>query len=113
MRLIGVLLGFLWLAAGSGLANIVQATGLSTNADGQVTAHYFPGDPILPFDLFVDILNADGSSRCQPIDPCFPINSSGTSLKSRQFDSGQFQVLFQAMMNGSPLIVDGAGLNQK
>jgi hypothetical protein len=34
-------------------------------------------------------------------------------LTSRQFACGQFQVSFEAMMNGSSIVVDGAGLNQE
>jgi hypothetical protein len=54
-----------------------------------------------------------GPSTSSAGDPYFPINSAGSSLTSRQFASGQFQVSFEAMMNGSPIVVDGAGLNQE
>src|SRR5437899_12853261 len=91
LKFVAVLLGALSLAAGLATANIVQATALSTNSTGQVNATFQTGNSF--FDVFVDILDADGNSRCQPTDPCFPVNSAGPSLKSGELDTGPFQVL--------------------
>src|SRR5438105_2880281 len=84
-------------------ADIVFSRGLDANSSGQATAHFGSVDVPL-FDLFVDIQNADGSSRCAPGDPCFqPSPLTQPSVTSRAFSSGQFLVSFQALKNGNPI----------
>ena len=102
MRLAAPLLS-IWFAAGTASADIVFSRGLNTNSNGQVTASYGNADSTF-FDVFVDIQNADGSSRCVPTAPCVPAGPPNSpSLTSRTFSSGQFLVSFQAMIPAGPL----------
>ena len=69
--------------------------------------------------MFIDIRDGDGNSFCHPPDPgsplnpCFGANLSGLSmLQSGQFPASFFDVFFDVTMDGKPLPVLGAGLNQ-
>ncbi len=94
----------MWFAAGTASANFVLSKGLSSNSNGQVTASYGNAD-ITFFNLFVDMLDANGNSQCAATNTCYTPNSSGTSLTSRTFGSGEFMVSFQAMQPSGALNV--------
>ena len=65
-------------AAGTASADVVFSRGLSANSKGQVTATFGTADTTF-FDVFVDILNADGSSRCTADNVSVPPRSSWES----------------------------------
>ena len=112
MRSAALLLA-LCFAAGSARADILLSTGLRSNHSGQITANYVSANNSF-FDVFIDVQDANGNSFCIPTDPCFPPNPDRqTTETSRQLDASYFKLSFQALMNGNPITVTGAGLNQK
>ena len=114
MRLtVALILGVLLLAAAPASADsILLSSVLQANSGSQVTASYQAG-PSTFFDLVVNVQDVNGNHlTCIPGDPCLPINSPGSSLQSQPYASGYFKLSFQALMNGNPIAVTGAGLNQ-